>query len=271
MAKAKTRRVRRSPLERDRHWLYQQAVQCPEADVKFFDRVYKHKNGKLPSRLHEDFCGTAALAAEWVRTRPGNRALGIDLDRPTLEWGRKHNVAPLGDAASRVDLVHGNVLAARQDKADVVAAMNFSYFIFKQREQLREYFATVRQALARGGVFILDIFGGWEAQALEEEEKGLEGFDYFWDQEAYDPVTHETLFHIHFHLDEGVWMRKAFTYDWRLWTVPEVREVLAEAGFHSSDVYWENTDRKTGEGNGVFRRVQRAETCPGWIAYIVAH
>ena len=46
--------------------------------------------------------------------------------------------------------------------------------------------------------------------------------------------------------------------------------VLADAGFARSVVYWEGTDRRTRKGNGVFRRTSRTETCPSWIAYIVA-
>lgn len=254
----------------DRHDLYERAVQCPEADIKFFERMYRVRNGgNLPVSLREDFCGTAALAAEWVRKRKTNTAVGVDLDEPTLEWGRKRHVEPLGEAASRLLLLQKNVLEVTRPKCDVIAAMNFSYFIFKTREDLGAYFKVARRSLAPGGVFILDIFGGSEAQAETEEEKELDGFNYYWDQDRFDPITHETLFHIHFRLDDGRWLRKAFTYDWRLWSIPEVRELLSEAGFET-EVYWEGTDRATGEGNGVFLKATHQTSCPGWIAYIVA-
>jgi SAM-dependent methyltransferase len=264
----KKKRVRRRP---DRHELYEQAVQCPEADIRFFERVYrKHNGGELPRSFREDFCGTAALAAEWVRKRQTNTAIGIDLDGPTLEWGRRRNIEPLGEAASRLKLLQKNVLEVTRPRCDVIAAMNFSYFIFKTREALRAYFRIARRSLAPSGVFVLDIFGGSEAQAEVEEEKELDGFNYYWDQHRFDPITNETLFYIHFLLDDGRWVRKAFTYDWRLWSIPEVRELLEEAGFQNSEVYWEGTDRATGEGNGVFLPSERQGSCPGWIAYIVA-
>ena len=69
---------------------------------------------------------------------------------------------------------------------------------------------------------------------------------------------------------DGTRLRRAFRYEWRLWTVPEIRELLAEAGFTHTEVYWEGTDLKTRKGNGVFRRTSRVESCPGWVAYIVA-
>jgi hypothetical protein len=64
-------------------------------------------------------------------------------------------------------------------------------------------------------------------------------------------------------------MRRAFTYDWRLWTLAEIREALMDAGFVRPTVYWEGTTDE-GEGDGVFRRKAVGEACEGWIAYIVA-
>jgi len=46
--------------------------------------------------------------------------------------------------------------------------------------------------------------------------------------------------------------------------------MLREAGFASSTIYWEGTNHKSGEGNGIFRPSTRGEACAGWIAYIVA-
>jgi SAM-dependent methyltransferase len=264
------RALRKRPrLERDRHWLYEQAVQCPEADVQFFDRVFRKRHQRVPTSLREDFCGTAALCAEWVRTRPENTAIGIDLDPSTLEWGRVHNVEPLGSRARRVQLIEADVLSVRRPQVDLIAAMNFSYFTFKTRDLLRDYFRRSRSVLADGGALFLDIFGGWEGQALVQEEKEFDGFNYYWDQHSFDPISNETIFYIHFVLDDGKELQRAFKYDWRMWSIPEVRELLAEAGFESSKVYWEGTD-SDGDGNGVFRVAKHAESCPGWIAYIVA-
>jgi SAM-dependent methyltransferase len=268
---------RNGPRPKDRHRLYELAVQCPEADVRFFDRIYKSKRGRYPRSLKEDFCGTAAIAAEWVRKRPDNIAVGVDLDRRTLEWGRRYNIGPLGEAAGRVELIRADVRSVQSPKVDLVVGQNFSYFVFKTRDELRGYFQSVRRSLAADGVLVLDIFGGWESHALEIEEKEVEpeerdidDFVYVWEQDRYDPITHDTRFFIHFRFWDGSEMRKAFTYNWRLWSIPEVREILTEAGFGSTEVYWEGTDRETGEGNGVFRRTERQQNCPGWIAYIVA-
>jgi cyclopropane fatty-acyl-phospholipid synthase-like methyltransferase len=255
----------------DRHRLYERAVQCPEADVRFLRRIFRQHYGRDPRLLREDFCGTAALAAEWVRTHPRNRAWGVDLDPEVLAWGWNHHVVPLGPDMRRIRLLRADVRSVTEPKVDVVVAMNFSYFIFKKRPELVDYFRRVRHSVRRRGLFVVDIFGGWEAQALRTETKRLPGFTYYWQQVRYDPITHETLFHIHFRLRDGRWIRRAFTYDWRLWTIPEVREAMEEAGFRGTEVYWEGTDHATGEGNGVFRRAEKATNCPGWIAYVVGY
>jgi len=74
---------------------------------------------------------------------------------------------------------------------------------------------------------------------------------------------------IHFRFPDGTELKNAFTYDWRLWTVPELREALANAGFRKVTVWWEGSDEEGG-GDGNFRPVQHGEACAGWIAYLVA-
>jgi SAM-dependent methyltransferase len=246
------------------------SVQSPDVNAKFFDRVYKKRNGHLPSLMKEDFCGTALLAAEWVRMRPTNEAVGVDLDEPTLQWGREHHIEPLRKDASRVTLVLDDVRSVTQPKVDIVSALNFSYYIFKSPPELESYFKTVRSSLKPEGLFVLDIFGGWEAQQDLVDKTKYKGFTYEWEQKNYNPVTNEGLFYIHFKFHGGGGIRKAFVYDWRLWTIPEVRDSLLAAGFDTVDVYLEGTDPEDGEGNGVFRKVKRVENCPGWNAFIVA-
>jgi hypothetical protein len=54
-----------------------------------------------------------------------------------------------------------------------------------------------------------------------------------------------------------------------MWTIPEVREVMLEAGFDRADVYWEGTDEDTNEGDGVFTKAEQGESDPAWNAYVV--
>jgi hypothetical protein len=47
-------------------------------------------------------------------------------------------------------------------------------------------------------------------------------------------------------------------------------DVLYEAGYSDVQVYWEGTDTRTGEGNGVFRRTTRGDDAEAYVAYIAA-
>lgn len=274
-ARKASRRARASkpsgPKSRDPHWLYQESVQSPEVHFGFFDRAYRERNGRNPRSLKEDFCGTALLAAQWVDSRADRTAIGVDLDGPTLQWGRKHNLAPLSDdARARITLRRDNVLHVVKPKTDLVVALNFSYCIFRTRDSLRAYFEAARRSLSPGGLFIIDMFGGWEAQKPMVERTRHRGFTYLWELKHYDPVANFGLYRIHFEFNDGGGIRNAFTYAWRLWTLPEIREILLEAGFKDIDVYWEGFDKRSGFGNSVFRRVQKAKNSPGWIAFFAA-
>jgi cyclopropane fatty-acyl-phospholipid synthase-like methyltransferase len=269
---------RRAPKKRsasraeraDRHALYEKAVQDAEAEIDFVDETYENLRGQKAAWLREDFCGTANASCEWVRRRPGNHAIGVDLDPEVQAWGEERHVAKLGSARNRVELVTADVLGVACRPVDIVLAMNFSYWIFKERETLKRYFRHVHGGLAENGVFMLDAYGGADAHREMKERTEVDKFTYIWDQKRHDPITGDILCHIHFSFPDGSRIRKAFTYDWRLWTLPEIREVLLEAGFHRATVYWEGTDEKTQEGNGVFTPAEHGEADDAFIAYIVA-
>ena len=54
-----------------------------------------------------------------------------------------------------------------------------------------------------------------------------------------------------------------------MWTLPELRDCLVDAGFAAPDVYMEGSDDE-GDGNGEFDLSKEAEPCEGFIAYLVA-
>ncbi|MEE8464043.1 MAG: class I SAM-dependent methyltransferase [Gammaproteobacteria bacterium] len=254
----------------DRHYLYEQSVQSVEHEVEFLADTYREIRGSEATLLREDFCGTSNAACEWVRVDDRHRAICVDLDADVLAYGRDKHVAALSpDAQQRISLVNADVLTVETEPADILAAFNFSYFTFKTREQLRAYFTAARRAIKDDGLFFLDIYGGSEAYQEMEEETEYDDFTYVWDQASYDPVTGDYRCHIHFRFADGSEMTRAFSYEWRLWSVPEVRELLAEAGFSSSTVYWEGTD-EDGDGDGVFTPVEKGEADEAFVSYILA-
>lgn len=268
----RSRRKAHAPLTAataDRYALYEQSVQAPDAEVPFIDRAYRRARGRPPLSLREDFCGTGLLCVEWVKSRRDRSALGLDLHEPTLAYGRRVHVTPLGPAGERVELRRGDVRDPGSERPEVVVAFNFSYCVFKERAELLRYFTSVRRSLADGGVFLLDVYGGPDAQTELVENKAVKGFTYVWDQRPYDALSGHARRYIHFRFRDGTEIARAFTYDWRIWSLPEIGDLLREAGFASVEVYWEGADEK-GQGNGVFRKVRTAENEQAWIAYVLA-
>jgi len=260
----------------DRHVLYQNSVQDVESEIDFVDQQFKLLRGRKAKLLREDFCGTANTSCEWVRRRSSNRAIGVDIDEEVLGWGREHNLGEMtGDERERVTLLAEDALTVKTDPVDILLAMNFSYWLFTTRDRLREYFKRAYAAMKEDGILFLDAYGGWEAHQTCEEARecetddGLE-FEYVWEQVEFDPITSHMKCAIHFEFDDGSRMDKAFTYEWRLWSLPELRELLEEAGFAKVRFFWEGADEESGEGNGEFEEVEHAESDPGWICYIVA-
>lgn len=254
----------------DRHDLYEKSVQSAGDECAFVLDTFRRLRKRSPRILREDFCGTASVACHWVRLDRQNRAIGVDLDPEVLDWGlRRHGAALTPGQRQRLDLLQADVTRARTVPADVVVAFNFSYWVFKTRPQMVRYFRRARQALAEDGIFMLDAFGGSDAYREMRETTPFPRFTYVWHQEKYRPVTGEILCHIGFRFPDGSRLDKAFTYDWRIWSLPEITEMLAEAGFRRSTVWWEGTT-EDGEGNGEFAPEEQGEADAAWVAYIVA-
>jgi len=257
----------------DRHALYQLSVQNVESEIDFVDATFKKIKKRKAKLLREDFCGTGNTSCEWVRRRASNRAIGVDIDPDPLQWGLENNVGELSDEErERVELIQGDVFDVETEKVDCLLAMNFSYWLFMTRDRLRAYFERVRDALVDDGVLFIDCYGGYDAFREYQERRKVddEEFTYIWDQHDYDPISGQMQCYIHFVFPDGSRLDRAFDYRWRLWTLPELRELLTEAGFKKVTVYWEGTDEETGEGDGEFAPAERGEADAGWISYVVA-
>ena len=68
-------------------------------------------------------------------------------------------------------------------------------------------------------------------------------------------------------------MKKAFEYDFRGWTIPEVTEAMTLAGFQRAEVFLSENNLETGESSEYERVVkgkQVQEEMESWNAYVVA-
>jgi hypothetical protein len=265
----------------DRHILYEASVQAVDVDIALIRKIFRARNRRAPLRLREDFCGTALMACEWIRGHAEREAWGVDLDAPTLAWAREHRLPTLGERAGRLTLLQADVLEAETPPADVVAALNFSFMIFRERALLKRYFARVHASLAPGGLFLLDLFGGPHAQNVQSETKKIPrgrdaaghaypAFTYVWEQASFNAIDQEILCHIHFKGRALGHVRKAFTYHWRLWTLSELKDLLHECGFATADAYLEGWDDRTADSDGHLRLRKRYEGMDSWIAYLAA-
>lgn len=253
--------------ENEKYALYEAAVQDPKDDTHTIAKIVRTLRGREPLSLREDFCGTFAFSSAWVRRSPRHRALGIDLDPAPLNYGLKHHFSQLKPhQQKRIRLVQQNVLVPTVPGVDLIAALNFSYWIFKLRGMLKRYFRACLQSLNRRGCLVLDLCGGPEMlrKNLDRSKFRLnrKQYTYLWEQKSYDPTTNESQFAIHFKTPSGRIARDVFTYDWRIWTVPEIRDLLLEVGFREVHVFYE-------DDQGRFREAPPPEEDVVFIAYIV--
>ena len=251
-------------------------------DLDFLERVWRRRNpGRAPRRFREDFCSTAALATAWARRGPERLAWGVDLDPEPLAWARAHRLPWARDAARRVTLVRGDVRQPRRPPVDIVCALNFSWWVFHERDELLRYLRAVHAGLRPGGVLVMNLFGGRGAERKLTErtrkrtENGPDGemlppFTYVWEHERYNPLDRRLRAHIHFELGDGRRLKRAFTYDWRMYTLPELRDALVDAGFRDLGVWSEGWDARHGGGNGTLYRRAHLDNRDTWIAYVVA-
>ncbi|MCI5065955.1 class I SAM-dependent methyltransferase [bacterium] len=265
----------------EKYRLYEAAVQDAHQQVAVTEQVFEENFAREPLLLKEDFSGTSWISTEWVKRGKQRMSLALDIDEEALEAGRALHVRKLSpEAQSRLHLLNQNVMKPTAKKVDAIAACNFSYFIFQHRSELLRYFEAAHASLRTEGVFLLETAGGpgfvespfREQRTVKHEsgkKKGKKWFRYTWHQRSFDPQYRRGLYSIHFDLLNGEKMKDAFVYDWRIWTIPEVRDALIETGFDEVQVYWEEDDPDD-EGYPVYSRRETGDsTFDTYIVYIV--
>lgn len=248
--------------EVDRHDLYEWCVQSPERIVSLLRGIH----GPRPACrvLGEDFCGTAAISHAWVASDRRARAIAVDVDAAVMD---RHGAHP------RIEKVCGDLLAPRGRKlggADVVFVGNFSIGEIHDRGGLVAYMKRSRARLNKGGVFVCDTYGGENAflQGSLHQVHPLPGMpgvrvDYTWEQRAVDPLTGHVVNAMHFSIRRGRKVvrevRDAFVYSWRLWSVPELRDAMSEAGFGVVECFQHVPEAVDDAGRTYVRRIEQPD------------
>lgn len=244
----------------DRFACYETCVQS----VGWVSGFLRALHGQQPRVLREDFCGAAALSRRWVADlrRKGleGSAVAVDLDPGALDRARDELLADPDAAAHvrlvRVDAVHAPVEPA--DACDVIFVGNFSIGYIHDRPTLVGYLRRSAQRLKLGaagfggGVFVCDTYDSptkYTLGALQRRHpsKGHEIVHYTWEHRKADALTGMVTNAIHFRVElDGEIIAEhtdAFIYRWRLWSIPELREAMLEAGFASTEVHQEVNER----------------------------
>lgn len=227
--------------------LYCEFVQDPSRDISFLNRIYKKfRNGKEALRVKEDFCGSFFFSTEWVKSRKNRSAVAVDIDWEPLRQGYHTYYNQLNtDQKNRLTIIQGDVCHKFGESVDVNFASNFSYNCIKERSKLKQYFESVYENLDKKGIFVMDNFGGADTLApyLDRTAGRLNGqkWYYEWELKRYNPNTSEALYYIHFSRSKTRReYPKVFTYDWRMWSLPELKDILLEVGFKDVIFYWED-------------------------------
>ncbi|MBX3356856.1 MAG: hypothetical protein KF745_00355 [Phycisphaeraceae bacterium] len=255
------------PRRLDRFDLYELCAQAPDQEARFLHAVH----GARPRVLRDDFAGPGAVARAWTRIVPRAGAIAVDLDPEPMAKCR---------ASPGVECLRADATRTRR-RADVIAAFNFALCELSDRAALLRYLKNARASLTPRGVFACDLYGGAEAYTPGSYTRRLRGpagerIEYTWTQRSADILTARVVNTMTFRLrDPGSTrdrvLKDAFTYRWRLWTMAEVREAMAEAGFPSTEVYDRYADAIDSRGGMIVRPVSSGpELGDNWVVYIVA-
>ncbi len=138
-----------------------------------------------------------------------------------------------------------------------------------------EYFKTALSNLADHGIMVIDMMGGAECRTeglthKQTIQEGKDGFKYHWKQVSFNPINSDACYSISFSFPDGSRLKDAFVYHWRLWTIPEVREMLIEAGFSMTHVYWAIDEEIDPDCDGAWQRRELAPSDASWTCYLVA-
>lgn len=265
----------------DKHECYQAAVQDVRKEARNLMSIFSELSGEnhgaegvVPTHLQEDFCGTALLCREWVSKNPTRHAVGIDLDHDVLDYAQKKiNDSNLCDV---VHLFNGDVLsfeATELPAPHLVVALNYGICYFHRFSTLVKYFQRCRKILARGGIFICDLFNGlFPGNEPVSFWKTCNSFEYLFEQTKVDPLSNTCHGRINFKFSDGSWMRRAFSYHFRMWSLAEVKDAMLEAGFEHVDFYISLDDKDCAVSNRVYTRIldKVQDLHSPWNAYIAA-
>lgn len=266
----------------DRHDCYELCVQSPRHVVALLRGVHAGE----PTALREDFAGTGSVSLRWLAEAKSRgehaRATVVDLDGEALARAARAARVASADKLTGLEVVQADCITADDVRpADVIFVGNFSVGYIATRPALLQYLRASKRRLDAGnagfggGIFACDLYGGPSAYRLgvlerKHPARGREMIHYVWRHEEADPRTARVRNSISFRVvldgDVIAEMPRAFVYEWRLWTLPELTEAMCEAGFSEVTLY---KDLNVAPGQAPAPVSSADELRDDWIVLVV--
>ncbi|KAL6616407.1 hypothetical protein ACP70R_038677 [Stipagrostis hirtigluma subsp. patula] len=214
--------------------------------------------------------------ARLVKQKVSDLVQGLHVDNDNGSSGS--NSYEQSDPANPKCIAHLMSQAALPGR-DIICAFNYSCCCLHSRKDLVLYFRHTLNALSkRGGIFVMDVYGGASSERKLRLQRKFPSFTYFWEQEEFDIISRQTRISLHFQAGKKQMLRHAFTYHWRLWSIPEIKDCLEEAGFKSIHVWIREMPNTQSSGNAKeynadrdvkYEESKRFNQGDAWNAYVV--
>ena len=103
-------------------------------------------------------------------------AIGVDLDSEPLAYGTEHYLSQMSAAQqARVTTYQADVLTTPA-QADIICAVNFSYFYFKARTTMKKYLTRCLETLTSNGILISTVSGAASVTRLTRRRQRMKSW-----------------------------------------------------------------------------------------------
>jgi SAM-dependent methyltransferase len=208
------------------------APRDPERTAREVDFVVEHLPLEPHARILDLACGHGRHELELARR--GFRVTGLDLSEPSLAQARDTAAA----AGVELELVHGDMRELPwADEFDAVLNLFTAFGYFADKADDERVLAQVSHALRPRGSFLLDVVSlfvlarGFKARHWDELEDGRTMLEH----REYDQLTGRSNVTWTYVGPSGE--RSELRHSLRVYTLPELRELLDRAGLDVAETW----------------------------------
>lgn len=224
-----------------------------ERTAREVDFVVEKLGLERGARVLDLACGHGRHALELARR--GYRVTGLDLSQPSLALARETAAAEGLD----VELVHGDMRELPwEDEFDAVLSMFTAFGYFEDEADDQRVLGQIARALRPGASLLLDTISlfmlarGFQPRAWEELDDGR----VLLEDRSYDPLSGRSIATWTLLALDGE--RSELRHSLRIYTLPELRGMLARAGLETESAWSGFDGREYGfEGSRLIVHARR--------------